>query len=107
MIDKETIEGLARRNAFEARYKTELDKRALQKNEQGQYILMSTYQAWVNYQIGWEDSQTYMQEQMQPVVDALDVGAHDYENPPDYVQLRDAVIKALASLPPFMKGTSE
>lgn len=42
------------RDAFESRYVTELDKRALQVDDNGQYILMSTYNAWVNFQLGWE-----------------------------------------------------
>jgi len=43
-----------RRKAFESLFPTETDKRALQVNEQGYYVLMSTYNAWVNFQLGWE-----------------------------------------------------
>lgn len=42
------------REAFESRYKTDTDKRALARNEDGHYILMQTYQSWVSFQLGWE-----------------------------------------------------
>lgn len=46
------------RKAFEAKFaKTDLDKRALARNDDGHYVLMQTYQAWVYFQLGFEACQ--------------------------------------------------
>lgn len=50
----------AMREAFEARYPTETDKRALIKSDKtGHYILMQTYTQWVSFQLGWEACEDY------------------------------------------------
>jgi hypothetical protein len=71
------------REAFEARYRTEIDKRALAKNDDGHYVLMQTYVQWVSFQLGWEAQMSLANQALKKINDMLSnaIGAGELRPP--------------------------
>ena len=59
------------REAFEAQYPTELDKKALRLDDKGEYALMQTYCAWRSFQDGFQAAYQLQQKRIDAVIETL------------------------------------